>query len=178
MRLLKSTSFRAMFALALVTSTSLEAQQPLHSPREIAEIVDAAILGVLTPELSLTTFTVAQRGIRFDFERTMTAFGYAGKRGGPIGLSLRAQVSPGNSELLTDCDQAGSKSCARLAKSTYVYVEPMSVAGSDAVVWLHVTWATSLPTRSFLSQFSTQVHLSRSGSGTWKFVRAGLTSRS
>ena len=56
-----------------------------------------------------------------------------------------------------------------------MYLEPISITDSTALAWLSVAWAESVSQRTFLTGFSTQVNLSRSGSGAWKFVRAGLT---
>ena len=170
--------------IALV-GTTLHAQQARRTPREIAQIVDAALQGVIPPEKRLTDLTVAERGVRFDYQRTMAAFGHTDDVGSLSSFGLRTTVTSGANELLSDCDQMGFKPCARLGRSVYVNLAPMSSTDSTAVVVLHVVWATTLDsgvkdpaTRTFMSGFSTEVHLVRSGSGTWTFVRAGKTAMS
>jgi hypothetical protein len=153
----------------------LEAQQFRVTPREIGQIADAAMQGVIPPDKSLTRFTVAERGIRFDFERTMTAFGSRDSVRMASSLGLRSSVKAGSRALLTDCDQFGTKPCSLLGREAYVFLEPISISDTEAVVSLTVAWAQTASERTFLTSFTTQVHLSRSGSGEWKFVRAGLT---
>lgn len=158
-----------------LATVPLEAQQPRLTPAEIGQIVDAAVQGVIPPEKRLTRLTVAERGIRFDFERTMEAFGHPNDAEVVSSLGLRSPVTVGTRELLTDCDQFGTKPCSLLGHEAYMYLEPISITDSTALAWLSVAWAESVSQRTFLTGFSTQVNLSRSGSGAWKFVRAGLT---
>lgn len=158
--------------LALV-ATSVQAQTPARSLKEIGQIIDAALQAVIPPEELLSNQTVAERGIRFDYERTMAAFGYANVPGTRARLGLKRAVTAGSDSLLVDCDQRGTKVCSRLGRSAYVQVEPISVSRSNAVVWIHVAWVTTPTKRSFLSGSSTEVILSRSGRGRWTFVRTG-----
>ncbi len=167
---------RCIFLGAAIVGTSLEAQPSRRAPKEIAQIVDAALQAVIPPEKVLTQFTVAERGVRFDFGRTMAAFGYeVDDATARSSLDLRSAVAPGTRVLVSDCSQMGMKPCKLLGKGTYVYLEPASATDSEAVVWLHVSWVTTFPTRAFMSGFSTEVCLSRSGSGPWRFVRIGKT---
>lgn len=159
-----------------IGAASLEAQPRRPAPKEIAQIVDAALQAVIPPEKILTQFTVAERGVRLDFGRTMAAFGYeVDDATARSSLGLLRAVAPGGRVLLSDCNQSGMKPCKLLEKATYVYLEPISATDSEAVVWLHVSWVTTSPTRAFMSGFSAEVYLSRSGSGPWKFVRTGKT---
>lgn len=162
------------FGFVLLTS-SIQAQPARFSQKEIGQIIDAALHAVVPPTKPLTSGTVAERGIRFDFGRTMSAFGYEDKPAARAGLGLTGAVTEGSVALLDDCDQMGSKTCLRLGRSAYVYLEPISVSDSEAVVWVHVAWATtpSRSKRTFLSSSSTEVILRRSGSGSWTFVRTG-----
>ncbi len=158
--------------VALV-ATSVQAQSPQRSPKEIGQIVNAALQAVIPPEQRLTSHTVAERGIRFDYERTMAAFGHADDADARASLGLTRAVTAGADSLLVDCDQRGTKKCSRLGRSAYVYVEPISVARSEAAVWVHVVWATTPSMRTYRSASSTEVILSRSGSGPWTFVKTG-----
>lgn len=153
----------------------LNAQTSRSTPKEIAEMVDAALLGVIPSDRSLTMYTVAERGIRFDHARTLAAFGYGGDGGARAAFSPRTPILSGTSELLSDCSQLGSKPCKLIGKAAYVFLEPISITRSDAVVSLHVTWASAVSPYTFMSSFATEVHLSRSEAGPWKFVRAGAT---
>lgn len=167
---------RCIFVGLTIVSTSLEAQPPRRSPKEIAQIVDAALQAVIPPEKTLTQFTVAERGVRFDFGQTMAAFGYeADDSTARSSLKLRRAVAPGAKVLLSDCGQSGTKPCKLLGKATYVTLGTISATDSEAVVWLHVRYATTFSTRVFMSGFSTEVYLSREGLGPWKFVRTGKT---
>jgi hypothetical protein len=156
-----------------MSGVALGAQQPRHSPSEVGQIVDAAIAAVIPPETSLTSYTVAERGVRFDYLRTMSAFGFVGDLPPLSSLRLRSDITLGTRELLSDCDQLGSKSCTQLGQSVYVLLEPVSFKDSEAIVWLHVHWVTKSGEHSFLSGFSRQVHLARSRSKPWRFVRTG-----
>lgn len=165
---------RFIFLGVTIVGTPLEAQPSRRSHKEIAQIVDAVLQAVIPPEKTLTQFTVAERGVRLDFGRTMAAFGYevvdATARSS---LQLRSAVAPGTQVLVSDCSQTGTKPCKLLGKAAYVYLGPISATDSEAVVWLHVSWVTTFPTRAFMSGFSTEVFLFRSPSGAWKFLRTG-----
>ena len=154
-------------------AASVQAQSPRRSPKEIGQIIDAALQAVIPPGERLSGHTVAERGIRFDYERTMAAFGYANVPGARASLGLKRAVTAGAESLLVDCDQRGMQACSRLGRSAYVYLELVSVSSSEAVVWVHVVWVTTPSKRSFKSGSSTEVILSRSGSGRWTFVRTG-----
>ena len=158
-----------------MVATSGQAQTHRRSPKEIGQIIDAALQAVIPPGELLSSHTVAERGIRFDYDRTMAAFGYANVPGARASLGLKRAVTAGAESLLVDCDQRGMQACSRLGRSAYVYVEPVSVSSSAAVVRVHVAWVTTPSKRSFQSGSSTEVILSRSGSGPWKFVRTGQT---
>jgi hypothetical protein len=103
----------------------------------------------------------------------MAAFGLADNADARASLGLTRAVTEGSIALLKDCDQRGTKACKQLGRSAYVYVEPISVSNSEAAVWVHVEWATTLSKRTFASSSSTEVILTRSGSGPWRFVRTG-----
>lgn len=155
-----------------VLGTSVEAQASRRAPKEIAQIVDAALHAVIPPEKALTQFTVAERGVRLDFSRIMAAFGYdVDDATARSTLKLRSAASPGTRALLSDCSQTGMKPCKQLGKAAYVDFEFVSATDSEAVVWVHVNWVTTSPKRAYLSGFSWEVYLSRGSAGSWKFDR-------
>ncbi len=156
-------------------ATSVQAQAPRRSPKEIGQIIDAAWHAVIPAWERHAGSTVAEHEIRFDYGRTLAAFGYADDAAARASLDLTHAFTGGADSLLVDCDQRGSKTCSRLGRSVYMYLEPISVSGSEVVVWVHVSWASTPPNskRTFGASSSTQVFLSRSGSGPWTFVRLG-----
>lgn len=156
-------------------SGTVQGQAAVRSPQEVGQIITAALQAVVPPDRRLTSHTVAERGIRFDYARTLAAFGYPNDATARARLALGRAVTGGTDSLLVDCDQVGSKPCSRLGSSAYVYVEPISVSSSQATVWIHVLWATTPPKskHTYLSGSSTQVILARSGSAPWTFVRTG-----
>jgi hypothetical protein len=157
-----------------IIGTSLEAQQPRMAPKDIAEMVDAALQAVIPAEKTLDQFTVRERGVRFDFGRTMTAFGYdLADSTARSSLKLQSAVAPGTQVLLSDCSQLGTKPCKLLGRTVYAFLRPSSITDSEAVVWLSVRWVGTSSKLAFMSGFSTEVYLSRAGSGPWRFVRTG-----
>ena len=174
-----STRFVQSISLA-VACACMSAQSRAQSVRlaneQISQIVDASLQAVIPPEMVLGPFTVAERGIRFDYDVTMIAFGHGKTATGNARFQLQSRVSAGAPALLNECDQMGTKPCAALGNSVYATVEPISVSGSVAVVWLHVVYATTMQSgRTFRSSSSSQIHLERSRSGVWKFVRVSMT---
>ena len=156
-------------------ANSVQAQTPQISPKEIGQIIEAAIQGVTPSFEQHANATIAERGIRFDYARTMAAFGREDNAGARASLSLTHALTAGSDSLLVDCDQMGSKVCSRLGRSVYVRLEPISVSTSEVAIWVHMEWAGTPPKskRSFRAGSSTQVFLSRSGSGPWTFLKIG-----
>ena len=106
---------RRIFVGLTIVGTSLEAQSPRRSPSEIAQIVDAALQAVIPPERTLSQISVAERGVRFDFEQTLAAFGYqVDESTARSTLKLRRAVVSGTRVLLSDCSQMGDKPCKLL----------------------------------------------------------------
>ena len=165
--------FGRLCAGVALVATSVQAQTSRRSPKEIGQIIEAALQAVIPPGERLTSHTVAERGIRFDFDRTLAAFGYANDPDARTSLGLGRTVTPGADSLLADCDQLGTKACSRLGRSVYVFLTPESLSSSEAVVWVHVAWATTLSKRTYMSGSRTEVILSRSGSGPWTLVATG-----
>jgi hypothetical protein len=165
------------FGVVLVTS-SVQAQTPRLSPKEIGQIIDVALHAVIPPEERLTTATVAERGIRFDYGRTMAAFKSADNADARASLGLTRAVTEGSAALLEDCDLHGTKKCSRLGQSAYVSVKPISVSNSEAAVWVNVVYATTMSNGTYRSSMGCEVFLRRSGSGPWTFVDTGNCMRS
>ena len=165
---------RLFIGVALLAS-SVQAQTPRRSPKEIGQIIDAAVQSVIPSWERHAGVAMAERGIRFDYARTMAAFGSADDASARASLGLARAFPAGSDSLLVDCDQMGSKACSRLGRSVYVFLEPISVSTSEVLVWVHMEWAGT-PTgsrRTFKASSSTEVFLSRSGSGPRTFVRLG-----
>ncbi len=172
-----SRYFRTLLGLCTgvtLLSVSVQGQAVARSPQEVGQIITAALQAVVPPDQRLTNHTVEERGIRFDYGRTLAAFGQADDAKTRASLGLTRTLTAGTDSLLVDCDQMGMEACSRLGSSVYVSVKPISVSSSVASVWVHVVWATSMPSKhTYLSASSTEVILSRSGSRPWTFVRTG-----
>lgn len=169
----RSRLMRCLCLGAALTTGALHAQAPTQSPKEIGQIIDEALRTVTPPESRLTSYTVEERGIRFDYGRTLATFKRADSPEAREQLRLTRAVAEGSRALLEDCDQMGSQACSRLGRAAYVAVELISASATETAVWVHVEWATTFPKRSYLSSASTEVFLTRSGSGPWRFARVG-----
>ncbi len=169
----RSRLIRCLCLGAALTTGALHAQAPTQSPEEIGQIIDEALHTVTPPERRFTSYTVEERGILFDFGRTLATFSRVDSPAAREQLRLTRAVAEGSRVLLEDCDQMGSQACVRLGRAAFVTVELIAASAAETVVWVHVEWATTFPTRSFLSAASTEVFLSRIGSGPWRFARMG-----
>ncbi|WP_396216358.1 hypothetical protein [Gemmatimonas sp.] len=169
---------RSCATALMLVANALPSQDFRASSKSVAQMADAALDGVLTPEFIRLT-AIEERTLRFDRQRTMAAFG-ANDDATPLAtLGFRRSVNAGSKELLEGCNQAGVGECTKLIGSTYVHLAPVSMSDTNAIVWLHfVSAAKGSGKRAFMSTISTQVHLARAGAGAWRFVRTGLSSRS
>jgi hypothetical protein len=159
------------------------AQQSSVTPHEVGQIVDAILGAVLRPTDSLSRVSVAKRKIVLDLDRTLAAFGYKDAASVTQTVNVRRSVLHGDKSVLDDCDFVGRQRCASLGWKAYVWLEPVSIAGSTALVRLHAAWpdrgrarfATgSTPTATAsLVGFMIEARLSRA-TGTWKFVERTL----
>lgn len=169
---------------------SLSAQAPSRSPKEVGEIIDAALQAVLSPEKNVESMPIGQitgasmvgREIRFDYRRALAAFGLSDNADVRASLELTSTVTDGSTTVFTGCDQLGMGPCESLRKSAYILIQPISVTDSEAVVQVELTWATTFasrsptwPERTFESWVFTQVILTRSASGPWRFLKLGPT---
>ena len=163
--------------VALTLSAAVLSAQTAYKPTatELGQIVDATLQAVLPSSTVLSTWSVAERGVRFDYRRTLEYFGIADDQKFAERRGIRSEISEGTRELLHDCTQVGVGTCPRLGRSAYVFMEPVSSTRTKSVVKLHVAWANVTGERRFLTGFSTEVHLARTRAGTWTFVRTGRT---
>lgn len=168
---------RCCASTLLLVGSALSAQPVKMSPRSVVQIVEASLDGVLTPSFTRTT-DIEERSLVFDRQRTMAEFGAVDDTTALSALGFRRVIATGTRDLLEGCSQAGVGECSKLGSSTYVLLAPVSMTDTTAVVWLYFYWATKVKGRTFLSGISTQVHLSRTGTGPWRFVRTGLSGMS
>jgi hypothetical protein len=158
-------------------------QSPLAQPA-VGQIVNEVLRNLVPPSDSLSRIPLAKRQVILDYARTMTAFGYAGTKVSPAAVGVQA-VATGSPALLNDCDEWGTKTCRQLGWGAYVWIEPISIASTTAVVRAYVSWADRgkapfvpgvAPTgKATLASFAAEIHLSRSVTGEWKFARRGTT---
>lgn len=152
----------------------------------VSSLVDAALDKVLPDGQRLSRVPIAQRGIFFDHERTLAAFGHPGAPPLPLaGLRRRATVKPGSATLRYDCDQAMRGPCNQLGWGVYVSMAPVSFTASEARVTVHVSWPDRGSTvfeegvspvgRAGLVGFAADLYFARLPDGSWKFVREGPT---
>lgn len=159
------------------------AQSDSLTARKIGQVVDEVIGAVIPPDSSLSRVSVRERGLYFDYARTLAAFGHRDVAVPASALALKSAVMPGDRSLLDDCNQGGTMPCQRLGNSAYVFVMPESRSDSAMLVWLVVEWpdrggATFTrgvwpASRAFLTGFSMEVFLTRAADGSWRFSRVG-----
>ncbi len=173
---------RLLLAKATVAHP-LAAQPSRPPPRVVGQAVDEVLSHVVPPDSSLSRMPIRERGIYFDYARTLAAFGYHDDSTTRAALALKSVVMPGTDSLLADCDQAGSKPCDRLGQSAYVFIRPRSRANGEMIVLVDVAWpdhggATYVRGLTpaapvYLTWFSMEVHLKRAADGSWRFERRG-----
>lgn len=161
------------------------AQKPRLAPAEIGQIVDGVLGTVLAPTDSLSRVQVSKRSVVLDHARTMAAFGYPGTRTRPADIGIRSDVATGSESLLSDCNSWGEKPCHNLGWRGYVWIEPLSISGSTALVRAYVSWPARpgttfvkgvAPTgKAYLTSFAADVRLARAANGVWKVVGRGNT---
>ena len=169
-------------ATAYTLVHSLAAQQVRIPSVAVGQIVSEVLRAVVPPTDSLSRVSIAKRGVFFDQAQTMAAFGYPGSAS-PADLGVRLPVTFGTKKLLSDCDEWGAKPCKQLGWSAYVWIEPISITNSQAVVRAYVAWPERGATpfvkgvapmgEASLAMFATEVYLVRSANGEWKFAKKG-----
>ena len=167
-----------LLAIAVVAQP-LPAQAHRLPPSVIGQIADEVLSHVIPPDSSLSRMPVRERGIYFDYGRTLAAFGYRDDPSARAALALKSVVVPGTDSLLEDCDQVSAKPCDRLGQHAYAYVTPQSRSKDAMVVLLNVAWpdrggatyvrAITPAARAYLVWFSMEVHLRRTPDGRWRF---------
>lgn len=184
LRMLVGAQRLVALTLGLVLAVApVAAQSPPSAvvlpPKEVGQIINVALQAVLSPETELSRIPVAERGVYFDFERTMEAFGLGGRSLEFPSLGLTRAVTVVSGQLIADCDQGGSGPCSGMGRVVYVQLRPISLTRTEGVVSLNVYWAVRGSRRTYLTGFATQVHLARTftrtRTGSWRFVRTGQT---
>jgi len=186
---MRTTVRASAFAILGLASLSIPcplAAQQRFSPRDVAQIADAVIQALVPPEQLISRVSVAQRSIVFDRDRTLRAFGY--REGAPsLPFPLHSHVKFGTQALLSDCGPApgGGKPCGQLGWAAYLWIEPVSLTGSEILVRAHLVWPDrgAVPFekgvapvgRASLVGYAGEVYLTRSPGGVWRFVRRGVT---
>lgn len=171
-----------LLAVAIVAHP-LPAQARRLPPSAIGQVVDEVLSHVIPPDSSLSRMPIRERGIYFDYGRTLAAFGYRDDPTARAALALKSVVMPGTDSLLEDCSQVSAKPCERLGQHAYAYVTPRSRSNDAMVVLLHVAWpdrggatyvAGATPAaRAYLGWFAMEVHLRRTADGRWWFDKRG-----
>jgi hypothetical protein len=178
---------RAWLAIgSFVVALPLVAQQPPLSPAAIGEIANEVLRVLIPPGQRLSRIPASDRGIFFDLEQTMEAFGHTGTR--PVSmaeLGLPMAVRLGSKRLLDDCRQLGDGACTALGWGVYVRIQPVSVTSSKALVRAAIFWAdrgSAIPEegvpptgRASLVGFIAEVYLLRAANGRWTFEKRGTT---
>jgi hypothetical protein len=176
----------ALFVIVLVLSASPgDAQAHRLPPRVVGQVVDEVLRTIIPPDSSLSRVRVRDRGVYFDFARTLASFGYRSDAVAAADLELKSKVRPGTRSLLEGCTQVAPKPCERLGWSAYVWLDFRSMSDNEMVVRLNVSWpergflpfqAGAPPSgKAFLEWFSMEVHLTRAADGRWEFRRIGPT---
>jgi hypothetical protein len=172
--------------LGLANTAFICRTSPERSPlpiSEVGQIIDVTLAAFLPEHDSLSRVSVANRKIRLDVSRTLVAFGYQ-PSGALFGsLRLRSAVAPAAKSILEDCSVASPSVCAGLGWGAYVWIEPVSVTGSEAIVRLHASWVDrggetykpgSPPVgKGIQVGLASDAVLARAGDGKWSFVRRG-----
>jgi hypothetical protein len=172
-------------ASACVYTPAAIAQSKQLSSAALGHIVDAVISEIIPPEQFLSTVRVADRRVYFDHQRTLAAFHTSKSRAPSDVLALRSSVKDGTAALLSECDELGRMRCQQLGWSAYVWMEPISVSQSRALIRAHVNWpergktaferGVSPAGNAFLAGFTTELQVDRAPDGTWRVTRRGVT---
>src|SRR5690242_14808367 len=102
-----------MVALAIHTAPS-GAQAPRLTEPEVGQVVDEVLQKIIPPDSSLSRVRVRDRGVYFDYARTLAAFGFRDTAAAASRLALRSPVLPGTRTLIEDCRQVLATPCERL----------------------------------------------------------------
>ena len=158
------------------------AQQASIEPRAVGQIINEVLDSLLPPKGS-TPHEVWQRGVLFDYQRTLAAF-HQSPSVPKSDLRLRHSMKEGFNSLLDDCDQMGRKPCTQLGWSVYAYIEPVTITETKALVRAVMLSAdrttpfipgTTPKGKAYLSGGSTEVYLTRVKGGPWKYLKKGVS---
>jgi len=175
--------FALCSAAACVLVGPLAAQPSRLSIGAISEIVNETLHAVVPPGDSLSRVSIANRKVRLDFDRTISAFGYVATGYLRSKFAIREPAIDGAASLLSDCDDWGTKPCSQLGWSAYVWMEPLSIGEGQAVVRAYVHWperngrpfvaGTQPSGPAALVGYAVEVRLGLGADGHWKFLRKG-----
>jgi hypothetical protein len=164
---------------AMTIVPSMAAQRPRLRASEISQLADEVLRVVAAPQRVLAGVPIANRELAFDVKRTLAAFGAS--TAPDTAIRLRRPVTVATQSALRDCSQLQPRVCAGLGRRAYVWIEPISLTGSDAVVRANVAWVDRRPNqfvpgsavlaKGFLEGFSTKLRLVRDSTGRWTFVK-------
>jgi hypothetical protein len=185
LRRARRSAFLAIVAAACVHHPLAAQQSPL-TPTAIGQMVDEVVDALIPPNQTVSRVPVAKRKVFFDDQRTMALFQHLGAPPASLAdLHLRTAAKPGSKSLLDDCDHRGQKPCSQLGWGVYMWIQPISVTNSEALVRAYFAWpdrggaafeeGVAPKGRAALVGFATDVRLVRSPSGNWKFASKGAT---
>lgn len=170
---------------AFGTTPCIEAQETRVSPESIGQIVDAVISALVPPNQRVSGISIANRGIFFDYTRTVKAFGYSDTTQAPFrDLRVRTPMNLGSLRMFDDCSQIVPKPCAGLGWGVYVEIDPVSVTRRQANVRATIQWADRAQVfeagaapagNAYLTGFSANVILIRGAFGKWKYAKTAKT---
>ena len=157
-------------------------ESPKRKHRGFADAILDTLAG---PSQRFSRVSVANRGILFDYERTIGAFQRkGGPPAAPADLRLRTSVNPGEKSVLDDCSQLAFKLCVGLGWSVYVWLDPVLVADSAITIRAIFVWAdrgntqfsagVAPQSRALLVGFAREVHLAHGANGVWRVTRLGV----
>lgn len=165
---------------AILLASQAAAQHPALRPPDIGMMVQVALDSLLPPTIAPSNVPLEKRGLYFDRDRTFAAFGVRDTVS-VISMGLRREVLPGAAHMLAGCSQLSPGRCERLGWRTYVWLQPLTISDSVAVVraWIH--WAhRSEPFRegvaprdsAYLTGFLADLKFTRGpGAREWSFDR-------
>ncbi|HEY2854887.1 MAG TPA: hypothetical protein VGJ18_18655 [Gemmatimonadaceae bacterium] len=169
----------ACLVAAMTLASSLGAQRSRLPATEISQLADEVLRVVAAPQRLLAGVPIANRELAFDSKRTLAAFGASTAT--DTAIRLARPVTAATQTVLSDCSQMRPTVCAGLGQRAYVWIEPISLTSSDAVVRANVAWVdrrqnrsasgSAAPAKGFLEGFSTKLRLVRDSNGKWTFVK-------
>jgi hypothetical protein len=150
------------------------AQRTRLSPRELGQIVDAALDSIL-PRDTDTLF--------INEDRTLKALRPYSKSThlSVADLGLRHPVKPGSDRFFDDCNQLRAQPCSQFGSRSYVSIDSAVVSRAEARIVASVSWArrgepfSSVSGDTFLGWSGDDIYLKRAKDGSWNFLKRSPT---